>query len=129
LNAPPGWKIPAPRNGQITLDKKELDQIDDIWKDINSMIGRANLGVRLFNVSGMLSSLLGDADGKRVVLQLVNYTSYPVDSITIHVLGKYSRATLYAPEQPPRRLETYATEDGIGIDIDQVTVSAAVVLE
>lgn len=129
LSAPPGWKVPAPPDGQITLGKKELDQIDDIWQGINSMIGRANLGVRLFNVSGMLSSLLGDPDGKRVVLQLVNYTSYPVDSITVHVLGKYSRATLYAPETPPRQLETYVIEDGTGIDIPRVAVSAALVLE
>ncbi len=56
LTAPPGWKIPAPAKDQITLDKKQLDQIDDIWKGINSMIGRTNLGARLFNVSGMLSS-------------------------------------------------------------------------
>ncbi len=129
LNAPPGWKVPAPPNGQITLEKKELDQIDDIWKGINSMIGRTNLGVRLFNVSGMLSSLLGDPKGKRVVLQLVNYTSYPVDSVAVHILGKYSHATLYTPDEAPRQLETYVTEDGTGIDIDRVAVSAALVLE
>jgi hypothetical protein len=129
LTVPPGWKFPAPRKDQITLGKKELDQIDDIWKDINSMIGRTNLGARLFNVSGMLSSLLGDADAKRVVLELVNYTSYPVESITVHMLGKYTRAMLYTPEKPPRALEIYSTEDGTGIDIDQVAVSAALVLE
>jgi hypothetical protein len=114
---------------RITLEKKELDQIDDIWKGINSMIGRTNLGARLFNVSGMLSSLLADAAGKRVVLQLTNYTSYPVESVAVHMLGKYTRATLYTPERSPRELETYATEDGTGVDIDQVTVSAALVLE
>jgi hypothetical protein len=129
LTVPPGWKFPPPQKDQITLGKKELDQIDDIWKDINSMIGRTNLGARLFNVSGMLSSLLGDPDAKRVVLELVNYTSYPVESITVHMLGKYKRAILYTPEKAPRELETYSTEDGTGIDIDQVAVSAALVLE
>ena len=93
------------------------------------MIGHTNLGARLFNVGGMLSSLLGDPDGKRVVLQLTNYTSYPVESVTVQMLGKYSRATLYTPEQPPRVLEAYAIEDGTGIDLDQVSVSAALVLE
>lgn len=129
LTVPPGWKFPAPRKDQITLGKKELDQIDDIWKDINSMIGRTNLGARLFNVPGMLSSLLGDADGKRVVLELVNYTSYPVESVTVHMLGKYKRAVLYSPEKAPRELEVYSTEDGTGIDIDQVAACAALVLE
>jgi hypothetical protein len=46
------------------------------------------------------------------------------------VLGRYTKATLYTPDQPARTLETYSTEDdGTGIDIDQVTVSAALVLE
>ncbi|MGE5647273.1 MAG: hypothetical protein ACM336_15935 [Acidobacteriota bacterium] len=128
LTAPPGWKFPPPRKDQITLEKKELDRIDDIWKDINSMIGRTNLGARLFNVAGMLSSLLGD--DTRVVLQLTNYTSYPVESIAVHMLSKYKKATLYTPEKQPRELETYETEGGgTGVDIDQVTVSAALVLE
>ncbi len=129
LTAPPGWKFPAPSKDRITLDKKELDQIDDLWKNINGMIGRENLGVRLFNVSGMLSSLVGDPEGKRLVLHLTNYTSYPVESIAIHVLGKYTRATLYTPEEPPHPLETYTVDEGTGVDLDRVTVSAAVVLE
>ena len=129
LTVPPGWKFPPPRKDQITLGKKELEQIDDIWKDINSMIGRTNLGARLFNVPGMLSSLLGDADGKRVVLELVNYTSYPVESVTVHMLGKYKRAVLYSPEKALRELEVYSTEDGTGVDIEQVAACAALVLE
>ena len=56
LSAPPGWKFPLPRKDQITLEKKEMERLDDIWKDINSMIGRRNLGARLFNVSTMLST-------------------------------------------------------------------------
>ena len=129
LNAPPGWKFPPPDKERITLDKNELDQINDIWKNINGMIGYTNLGARLFNVGGMLSSLLGDADGRRVVLQLTNYTSYPVEAVTVKMLGKYTRATLYAPGEPPRALETYATDDGTGVDLDRVSVSAAIVLE
>jgi hypothetical protein len=129
LNGPPGWKFPAPQEGQITLGEKELAQIDDIWKGMNSMIGRANMGARLFNVAGMLSSLLGSPDGKQVVLQLVNYTSYPVESVAVHVLGKFTRARLLAPGQPPRDLELYPVDDGMGCDIPQVSTLAALVLE
>jgi hypothetical protein len=129
LTAPPGWKFPMPQKDRITLDQKELDQIDDIWKNINAMIGRTNLGARLFNVAGMLSSLVGDAAGRRLVLHLTNYTSFPVESVTVQMLGKYTRATLYVPGAPARTLETYATEDGTGLEIDQVSVSAAIVLE
>jgi hypothetical protein len=129
LNGSPGWKFPAPRGNQITLGEKELAQIDDIWAGMNSMIGRANLGVRLFNVSGTLSSLLGAPDGKRVVLQLVNYTNYPVESVTVQVLGRFTRARLYSPDKPARDLEVYPIEDGVGVDIPQAAVLAALVLE
>jgi hypothetical protein len=129
LNGPPGWKFPAPQQGQITLSDKELAQIDDIWKGMNSMIGRSNLGVRLFNVAGMLSCLLGSPDGKQVVLQLVNYTNYPVESITAHALGKFTRARLLSPGQPARDLELYPVEGGAGCDIPQVSALAALVLE
>jgi hypothetical protein len=129
LSGPPGWKIPEPRKGQVALDQKELDQIDDIWKGINSMIGRANLGVRLFNVAGMLSSVCADAAGKTIVVELVNYTDYPIESVTVHVLGKYSQAQLLAPGAAPRKLDVYEAEDGAGVDIPVVSAAAALVLQ
>jgi len=46
------------------------------------MIGRRNLGARMFNVSTMLSDLLSSPDGKQVVVQLVNFSDYPVESVT-----------------------------------------------
>jgi hypothetical protein len=129
LNGPPGWKLPTPTGGQITLGEKELAQINDIWREMNSMIGRTNLGVRLFNVAGTLSCLLGAPDGKRLVLQILNYTNYPVESISVQVLGKFTRARLFAPEAPPQDLEVYPIEDGVGVDIPRVAVLAALVLE
>jgi hypothetical protein len=129
LNGPPGWRLPAPKQGQITLDEKELAQIDDIWKGMNSMIGRTNLGVRLFNVAGMLSNLRGSPDGKQVVLQLVNYTNYPVESIAAHFLGKFTRARLLSPDQQARELELYPVDGGVGCDIPRVAALAALVLE
>ena len=35
------------------------------------------------------------------MLHLVNYSGFPVDDITAHVLGKRSRARLLQPEGPP----------------------------
>ena len=59
LTGPADWKeSAATKPDQITLDDKQTKRLDDIWHDINAMIGRGNLGVRLFNVSSMLSNLL-----------------------------------------------------------------------
>jgi hypothetical protein len=93
------------------------------------MIGRRNLGARLFNVSSMMSNVLVGADGKQVVVQLVNYSNYPVESIAVHLLGEFRHATLYTPEGGERALEVYKAEEGSGVDIDKISICAALRLD
>jgi hypothetical protein len=130
LTGPPGWKFPSLRLDQITLSKEDTEKLDQIWKELNSMTGRRNMGARLFNVSTLLSNLVASKDGKQVLLHLVNYADYPVESVTVHLLGKYSKATLYMPDSgTPVPLELYPTDEGVGFDIDKMSFVAAVVLE
>jgi hypothetical protein len=130
LTGPPGWKAhTAPGADQITLEKQEMERLDSIWKEVNSMIGRRNLGARLFNVSTMLSDLLTSPDGKEALIQLVNFADYPVESVTVHVLGNYKRARLYSPEEGERTLEVYKNDEGTGVDIDKVSVCATLRLD
>jgi len=130
LTGPADWKESAvPDKDQITLDDRQTKRLDDIWHDINSMIGRGNLGARLFNVSSMLSNLLTSPDGKQVLVHLVNYSSYPVDNVTVHVLGDFHQAWLYTPEAPEKKLDVYKVDEGTGVDIDLVNVSASLRLE
>ena len=129
LSAPPGWTFPMPKNGEITVSKEDFKKLDEIWKEVNGMMGHSNLGARLFNVSSMLSNLVGTPDGKQVVLHLVNYTDFPVESITAHVLGSFKHATLYAPGAEPRDLPVYEVEEGTGVDIDKMDAVASIVLD
>ncbi|MBL8234460.1 MAG: hypothetical protein JNL98_38535 [Bryobacterales bacterium] len=131
LNGPPGWKMPATSKDGLTVDKEEVEKLDQIWKELNSMIGRQNLGVRLFNVSSMLSYFQISEDGRRAVLHLVNYSGYPIENVTAHVLGKFKRAYVDFPESPRKPVETYDVDEGAatGIDLDRVPVAAMVVLE
>jgi hypothetical protein len=129
LTGPPGWKDESPNPGRITLDKPELARLNDIWRDVNSMIGRRNLGVRLFNVSSMLSNVLASPDGKTVILHLVNYSDYPVEDVTVHFLGDFTRATLLAPDGTARPLRIYKEEDTRGVDLAKVSVCATIRLE
>src|SRR5262249_46983351 len=130
LTGAAGWKAKTtPGADQITLEKEEMERLDTIWKEVNSMIGRRNLGARLFNVSSMLSDLLASPDGKQVIIQLVNYADYAVESVAVHVLGNFTRARLYTPEDGERTLEVYKTEEGTGVDIDKVSVCATLRLD
>jgi hypothetical protein len=130
LTGPAGWKNQGPADkNKITLDDAELKRIDEMWHDVQSMIGRRNLGVRLFNVSSMLSNLTSTADGKQVYVQVINYSDYPVDSVTMHVLGTFTKATLFTADGKSKPLEVYKTDEGTGVDLDSVAVVATVRLE
>lgn len=129
LTAPPGWKFPPQRADQITLDKKDIDILDQIWKEVNSMTGRHNLGARLFNVSSMLSNLTGPSSAHPMVLIMVNYSDYAVENVTAHVLGKYTKATLYEPGAEAKAAQVYENEEGTGVDVAKVGQIAALVLE
>jgi hypothetical protein len=129
LTGPPGWKDPTPGAGKITLEKEELERLNDIWHDVNSMIGRRNLGVRLFNVASMLSNYLAAEDGKTAIIHLVNYSDYPVDNVAMHFLGEFKHATLISPDGAGKALEIYKTEEGWGVDVDRVGVCATIKLE
>ncbi len=129
LTGPPGWRDPTPGAGKITLEKEELERLNDIWHDVNSMIGRRNMGVRLFNVASMLSNYLAASDGKTAVVHLVNYSDYPVENVAMHFVGEFKHATLSGPDITGKALEIYKTEEGWGVDVDRVGVCATITLE
>lgn len=129
VRGPEGWKMPVVEGDRITFDRKQYRDLEAIWPELHLAVQRKNFGVRLFNVSGALSYLQASPDGRRVVLHLINYTDYEVESITAFVQGKYSRAVLYQPGAAPKELALYETPEGAGVEIDKLGVCGAVVLE
>jgi hypothetical protein len=129
LSGPPGWKKPAAGQVTLELEKEELQRLNDMWRDVNNMIGRRNLGVRLFNVSSMLSNALESADGNTVVLHLVNFADFPVENVTAHFLGSYRAATLLTPDGAETKLELYKADEAQGVDIAKVATCATIKLE
>lgn len=125
---PEGWKMPVPGGDRFQFDRGEYRQLEAIWPELHSAISRKNFGARLFNVSGAVSHLLGEPGG-RVVLQLVNYTDYPLEAVTAFVEGRYRKAVLLTPDGAPRALTVFDAPDGTGIEIDRMGVCGAVVLE
>ena len=52
-----------------------------------------------------------------------------MQDITVHVLGKFKRATLVRPDASPQKLDTYEVDEGTGIDIPALGALGALVLE
>ncbi len=128
VNGPAGWKLEPPPPGRITYSDEQVKQLDQIWREVNSIIGRRNYGVRVFGAPGMLSTLKESPDGKNLAVILVNYTDYPVENITLHFTGRMQRARL-VDAHGSRVLETYEVDDGTGVDVERVEDVAVVAVE
>lgn len=128
VNGPAGWKLEPPPPGKFTYSDEQVKQLDQIWREVNSIIGRRNYGVRVFGAPGMLSALKESPDGSHVAVILVNYTDYPVENITLHFAGRVQRPRL-TDGRGERVLEAYEVEDGTGVDIERVQDLALVVAE
>lgn len=128
VNGPEGWKLEPPPPGRITYSEEQIKQLDQIWREVNSIIGRRNYGVRVFGAPGMLSSLKESPDGRHLALILVNYTDYPVENITLHFTGRMQRARL-SNGREEKVLETYEVDDGTGVDVAKVEDLAIVTVE
>lgn len=128
VNGPPGWKMQLPEGGAIVFAEDQLKQLDSIWREVNGLIGRRNFGIRVFGAPGMLSNMKTSPDGRQVAVHLVNYTDYPVESITVQTTEKWVSARLLTP-RGEKALELYAGDEGMAFDIDRVEDVAIVVLD
>lgn len=129
VDGPPQSGKPPQAEDEYIFDPTD-SRVDTIWQKVSAVIGRQNMGARLFNVASMLSNVLELRGQRQLVLHLVNYSDYPASGITARVLGNYRRARLYRPGEAPVDLEIEKVEDGTGFAIDQrITTIATVVLE
>lgn len=126
ITGPNAWRMPEPAPGRITFDKAQYKELEAIWPELHLAVQRKNFGVRMFNVTGVLTYLL--RDDTQAVLHLVNYTDYPVENITAFVQGKYRSARMLTPNAPPRPLPMYQAPDGTAVEIDKLSVAGVVVL-
>lgn len=126
-----GWRFP--RAAGFALEPKALTEVDyrqlsQLWDGVSFAVARRNLGVLVFNGSGMLSSLR--AGGTRSAVVLVNYTGYPVEAVTLQFPGAVKTARLLAPGRQPVKLERYELEQGgTGVDVARMEHLAIVVIE
>ncbi len=127
--APEGWRFPEMKAGEFAIRKEDLPKLDPIWKAVKEVADGKNFGVRVFNTPSMLSNPLVSADGKKLALLLVNYAGYPAEAITVHVAGRWSKASLLMPNEPAKNLPLYPVRDGVGLEIERIGVSAAIELE
>lgn len=128
VNGPPGWKVALPQGEAITFDKDQIKALDEAWREINGLVGRRNFGVRVFGAPGMLSNLKSVPGQERLVLHLLNYTDYAVESISVHFRDKFTSARLLTPEGE-KKAELYEVDGATAVDIAKIVDAGILIVE
>lgn len=128
INPPAKWRFPQTSDDQILLERRQVNQLQSLWEVTYNATVRKNFGVRTFNTTGILSSVLAAPDGKRVIVHLVNFLDFPGEAITIHVLGKWKHARLWRLDGLPVDLPVFDVPDGTGVELESLSLLASVEL-
>ncbi len=105
----PSWKqVEIPKNqgfaivpegkGRVVVYRDEWPEPGSLAKDLVDLLGRDNLGVRLFRVASVLSHVSSHTSGSPLLVHLLNYASYPSESVLVRVAGDFTKAHFYDPE-------------------------------
>ncbi|MBI3665343.1 MAG: hypothetical protein HY236_03825 [Acidobacteria bacterium] len=123
------YSVEMAGRGRMAIYSKAIPDPDTLSLDVLRLVGKEKLGLRLYNVSPILSDFASDSSGKRVLLGLLNYSEYPVESVTARISGEFRSARLYSPEAAVSDLPLEKTPQGVEIVIPQLSICAAVLLE
>jgi len=135
----PGWGTAVPKDkerleqelgkGQIVVYREETPDSEALSKNLLRLLGKGNLGLRLFNAPTVLPYLSASEDGKQLLVQMINYASGPSDAITVRVSGSYRTARLYGLTGAAADVPMEKSEQGIELAIGQIHTYGALLLE
>jgi hypothetical protein len=134
--AGPSWGGPPKdeRYAERPLEKgrlviyKESDP-EAVAHDLRDLLSQEEMGITAFNVPSVITSASVDGSGRRVLVQLLNYSNSPAEAITIRVQGKFNSARLYTPEAAPSDLTLDRVEGHVDISLPRLQLWGAVLLE
>jgi hypothetical protein len=139
LVAGPAWGTAVPKDkdcleqelgkGTVVVYREETPDPEALSKNLLHLLGKGNLGLRLFNAPTVLPYLSASEDGKQLLVQMINYASGPSEAITVRVSGSYRTARLYGLAGAAADLPVEKSEQGIELAIGPIHTYAALLLE
>jgi hypothetical protein len=135
----PAWSTAVPKDqdyiaqplgkGQVIVYRDESPDPEGLSKNLLHLLGKGNLGIRLFNAPTILPYLSASDDGKQRLVQIINYASGPSEAITVRVRGSYRTARLFGLNGSAADLPVERSEQDVELTIEQLQTYAALVLE
>jgi hypothetical protein len=110
--------------GRVAIYKN--DDPETIARDMKEL-SLEELGMIAFNVPSVLTYASGD--GKRLLIQLLNYSDTPATAITIRVNGIFKTARLLVPDGAPASLAMKTAQGRSDVAIPKLSLWGGVFLE
>jgi len=101
---------------------------ESVARDMRDLLSHKEAGFAAFNVPSVITYASG-GPGKRLLVQLLNYSDFPATAITIRVSGSFKTARLFTPGAAPLSLDMDAADGQIDVAIPKLSLWGAVLLE
>jgi hypothetical protein len=90
------------RGMALDIDRQAADKdASELATEVHGKLGRRNDFFRLWNGSSLNGYLTTSADGRSVLLQLINYAAtVPGQAVTAGIMGTYRSARIYTLDRP-----------------------------
>jgi hypothetical protein len=115
--------------GRVAVYKDEPPDPESLARDMQELLSPEEMGVSAFNVPSVLTYASTADSGKRVLVQLLNYSRYPAEALTIRVNGNFKTARLFVPEAAPADLPLKKVGNRTEIAIRELAVWGGLLLE
>jgi hypothetical protein len=77
----------------------------------------------------VLSHVSADKAGKQVLVQLLNYASYPAESVLVRVHGDFRTVRVYTPEKAPEELAVERSDGHVEVTVARLPVYGVLLFE
>jgi hypothetical protein len=114
--------------GRIVVFNDDLPEPEWLSKKMVSLL-EDDLNMRLFNVPSVLIYASRDAAEQRFLLQLLNCSTFPAQSLTVRMCEDFRTARLYTPENGVADLAIERSDGRTEIRIPELLVAGALLLE
>src|SRR5947208_3650385 len=100
---------------------------ESIAREMRELLSHRDAGMVAFNVPSVIT--YASTNGKRVLVQLLNYSNVPATAITIRVAGNFKTARLIMPDAEPAPLEMSSDDGQTDITIPRLSLWGGVLLD
>ena len=134
--AGPSWGAPPQDQpyAEVPLGKGRVivykdPDAESVARDMRNLLSDEEVGVVAFNVPSVITYASAGDSGKRVLVQLLNYSNSPAEAMTIRVAGNFKSARLFTPEAAPSSLAIRHDAGQTDVTIPKLALWGGVLLE